>query len=289
MSEGNGRQVCLMLLSCVGVGPRYLLPLSDEFHRRYKFVTYVNNYAPSIPGQMVSLEQEIAGASVLIHHNPDWLPWLGDKHEEYEATLARVPGNVMKMSYPLPHFHALWPFHTNDTRNDDSARQFNRHGDQPVYHYGDSYVIELLKQEVLPEEILSRYLSLDVSTVVDLDQLMSSALSMIERCDRTCDIKAADFISTEYRVRKVFQTINHGTNLLHFYLTNEILKLLDCAPLPKIILDQTCELIGGPMPIHPSIARHFGLTYADETTRYPLDEFRNLTFAEYISRYIYFT
>jgi len=289
MNDGDDRQLCVLLLSCVGVGPRYLLPLSDEFHRRYKLVSYVNNYAPSIPDQMVSLEREIAGASVLIHHSPDWLPWLGDKHEEYEATLARVPSGVRKISYPLPHFHPLWPFHTDEARNKDPAREFNRHGVQPVYHFGDSHVIGLLKQGVPQEEIISRYLALDVATVVDLDQLMSSTLSMAARCDRACDVKVADFIATEYRSHRIFQTINHGANRLHFYSANEILKLLDCPPLPEIILDQTRELIDAPMPIHPNIARHFGLAYADEATRYPFDEFRNLTFAEYIRGYVYFS
>jgi hypothetical protein len=289
MPAQDGRLKCVSLLSCIGVAPRYLLPLSDEFNKRFTLKSYVNNNAPTIPAQMESIRSEIHAADVFIYHNPEWLPVLGDQYERYEALLDELPDRLIKISYPLPHFHFLWPFHANEPRNENSHRPINRHGVQPVYHYGDSYVLDLLKKGDPFEQIIDKYLALNVGDVVDLDRLANSTLSHARRTDETTVVKVGDYLEGNFRTSRVFQTINHGANPLHFFMVNQILNILDCPQLPSTVFDQTRELIGEPVPIHPSVARHFGLAYADESTRYAVDDLRNLTFSEYIRAYVYFS
>lgn len=286
MPADDGRRLCVILLSCVGVAPKYLLPFSDDFHRQFKLVSYVNNNAPTIPAQLENILSELQQADVLIHHSPEWLPFLGDQYERYETSLDSLPQSLLKVSYPLPLCHFLWPFHANEPRNDDPHRPLNRHGTQPFYHYGDSHILELLKQGAPAERVIEQYVSLKVDEVVDLDALKAMTLGMTERCDRTTTVKVADFFEANIRSQKLFQTINHIGNNMHVYMADEVLKALGCGPLPAGLRERTRELIGEPLPIHPSVARYFGLTYADETTRYPIDEHRNLTFSEYIRAYV---
>jgi hypothetical protein len=69
-------------------------------------------------------------------------------------------------------------------------------------------------------------------------------------------------------------------------MANQILRLLNCNTIDEKILETLQPLIGFEMPVHPSIARHFGVTYIDEDTRYLIDRRRKSTFAEYIRDYV---
>ena len=73
------------------------------------------------------------------------------------------------------------------------------------------------------------------------------------------------------------------------YISNKVLQLLDCQPVPEAVLDGITEIVERPNPIHPSIARYFGVEYASAETRYPIDEIRNVTFAEFIVDYVHYT
>jgi Polysaccharide biosynthesis enzyme WcbI len=288
MSGNDGRPICAMLLSCISAGPRYFLPLSDDFHKKFKLVVYGDNTANAVPGQMAACEAEIHAADVFIYHNADWMPFMGDDHEPYEELLARVPNRVKKIAFPLPHLHAFWPHHGPDPRNSDTGRPRNRHGEQPCYPYGDSYVLELIKQGLPPEEVISRYLALDVATVVDLDKIMSWTIAQAERNDRTTEVKVADIIGSSVRSPRLFQSINHANNRLLLNMSNQVLKLLDCAPISESVLDRTLELVEPQSPVHPSIGRHFGAHWASAQTRYSLGARRSLTYAEYLRDYVYF-
>jgi hypothetical protein len=288
MSSKDGRRTCAMLLSCISAGPRYFLPLSDDFHKEFKLVLYGDNTANAVPKQMAAHQAQIHAADVFIYHNADWMPFMGDDHEPYEELLAQVPSRIQKIAFPLPHLHAFWPFHGPDPRNSDSDRAPNRHGEQPCYPYGDSFVLDLIKQGLPPQEVISRYLALDVATAVDLDKIMSWTIAQAERNDRITEVKVADFIGSNFRSLPLFQSINHANNRLLLYMSNQILKLLGCTSVPEAMLDRTLELVEPQSPVHPSIGRHFGAQWACAQTRYAVGARRHLTFAEYLRDYVYY-
>ena len=288
MTESDGRPLCLMVISCIAAGPRHFMPLSDDFHQRYRFAVHANHQADTLPEQMAGLEEEIHASAAFIYHSPDWMPFLGDKRETYEELLARVPKNIIKISVPIPHLYAFWPFHANDPRNNDPYRPPRRDGNLPGYPYGDSYVLDLLAKGLSTEEVISRYVTTDIATVVDLDKLLSLTLSQAERNDRTTDVKVASYIADNFRSWPLFRSVNHANNRLLLYMSNQILEALGCNRVGEGVLERTQELIDELTPIHPSIARYFGVRYADEHTRYPVDRIRYLTFAEYVSDYVYF-
>ena len=282
------RPTCLLLMSCLSVGPHYFLRLSDDFHSKYKLKIYANHRADTIPEHMAELEEEIHASAAFIHHAPDAMPYLGSKRTPYEEMLARIPPNVVKISFPHPHLHVFWPFHMNEERNNDPHRAYNRFGIQPSYAYGDSYVLRQIRDGVPPAEILDRYLALDVGEIVDLDAKLASTLSLMERNDRTTDIKITDFVADDFCKNLLFYSIGHPNNRLHWYMANRALEILGCRQVPEDILARTQELQEEPCPVHPSIPRHFGITYIDENTRYEIDRIRYLNFAEYMRDYIYF-
>lgn len=59
MAEDDRRPLCLMVLSCIAVGPRIFLPLSDDFHKRYRLQVIENHQANTLPEQIAGLEEQI--------------------------------------------------------------------------------------------------------------------------------------------------------------------------------------------------------------------------------------
>lgn len=41
VSPVDKRKLCIMKLTCIGDGYKYLLPLSEEFHRDYQLKAYI--------------------------------------------------------------------------------------------------------------------------------------------------------------------------------------------------------------------------------------------------------
>ena len=284
----DGRTPCVLFLTCVGAGPKYFLQLSDDFRRRYRIIPYMFNDIKRLPDLLPEVERHFEQRPLIIYHHPDCLPYLGEYRERYDQFVERIPPELVRISIPQPGFSPFWPFHCGDPRNADADRPRNRFGQQPVFPYGDTHVLRLLKEGLPPEEAIERYCKTDLSTVVDLDRLLRSALTLSERQDRNSPIKVTDYIADTFRSHMLFQTVNHANNRLFLYVANQVLKELDCAPVPGRVLDTISEIVERPMPVHPSLGRYYGAGYIDDNTRYPVDDVRNLTFAEYIRDYVYF-
>jgi hypothetical protein len=287
MKDENGRLNCVLFTSCLGHGIAFFLQQSADFNRRYALRPYIFHGVTFLADLLPKMEPHLGDCAVFIHHEPEAYP-----HQLYEETFARVqeklaPGAV-RISLPLPHFYALWPFECNDPRNGCPDRPLNRYGLLPEYHYGDNYVLGLLKQGVPPEEVIARYLTLDVSSEIDLDALLRGTLSMIERNERRGPVKVADFVGSVFRSEKLFLSSNHPNNRLLLYMANQILKAIGCEKVPESILASLTEIIEESVPIHPSVGRYYGMNFIDTTTRYQLDEIRYLNFAEFIRDYVYY-
>jgi hypothetical protein len=225
-------------------------------------------------------QHDLELCEIFIYHNPEWLAFCLEPYlDAYEKVLATVPGRAIKIGLPLPQFFPFWPFHANDPRNVDTVR----------YPYGDTFIIELLREGLPPEEIISRYLTVDLATRLDLDALLSSTIMHMRRSERASSVKVGDFVEQNFRNIKIFSTVNHGANKLLYHFTNQILKILDCPPISEKMLDSLDVLVGTEMPVHPSIARHFGANYINESTIYMIEKGRHQNFEGYIRDYVYYS
>jgi hypothetical protein len=101
--------------------------------------------------------------------------------------------------------------------------------------------------------------------------------------------------------------MNHQSNALLIEMVDQALSLLGFPPLPADVRRGWSEMLTIQMPIHPSVIRHFGLTFVDASTKYSVDGYvmhfepgrraeteqemgkRQLTFEEFLDRYIDFT
>lgn len=288
MPAKDGRQLCILYLSAIGDGMRWLLPMAEEFSRDYQLISYVSYEAHRITEHKPVPPDQIEACDVLLCHHPDALTFAPGYREAYDSFLAGFPAGCRKITFGNPLFRALWPFRADDPRNADPNRPVNRHGELPNYPFGDSFVLERLQAAEAPEDVINSYLDLDVSSVVDLSKLLHETLAYLEANEQGCDIRSADFVADDFKETKPFSTDSLPSNALYLYVTNLTLNLLKINPLPLTLLGKLQLLVKMEIPIHPSIGRFFDAAYITQTTRYRIDRQRYLTFAEYIHDYVYF-
>ena len=96
------------------------------------------------------------------------------------------------------------------------------------------------------------------------------------------DVKVLDFSLERFKKQQVFSCVNHGSNLLMIHMADQILARLGYPPLPQYAHEGLCELLDPTIPIHPSIARYYNLSWRVPGMRCRIDRRRNLNWKEYI-------
>lgn len=280
---------CLLIGTCIVQVIRYLLNASEDFRRTHRLHTFFTNM--DIPeARLFDISDALLGsAAAVIHVHPTWADW--GNEQAYADLLARIPVGVQRISIPYPVFQPLWPFHCKEPRNGAPWPESLRRpmGETPSWPYGDSMLLALMKRHAATAEVVSAYLALDLSREIDLDRLLAKTLEIQRDKEQVTDVKIVDFIAETFRQRRLFTTVNHLSNDGMLYMTNQILQHLELPAIDAGILDTLGELLSPEMPVHPSVCRHFGLRYCDERTRYPVDAYRRLTFAEYVADYVRFS
>jgi hypothetical protein len=277
------KKTLLLVGTCIAPAIRYLLNTSPGFARNFTVNLFFTNRHRQFMGDFNFGEEELHSAEAIFYHTPGWADWGND--QAYVDLIARIPAHVGRLSFPYPVFLPLWPFHQGDPRNEDPDR--GRHRDDRPWHfpYGDSVVLGLLRQGLTPEQVVARYAAMDLAAMVDLDALLAKSIEIQEAKENETDVKILDFVLSEFRERRVFSTMNHVANASLIHMANQMLRFLGCAPLPAALPAMLRELVMPQMPVHPSVVRHFDLSWAPPDLRYEVDEYQQLTFAEYIYQY----
>jgi hypothetical protein len=231
-------------------------------------------------------DEEVENCDLLLHLTPGWADW--GNEAAYTELLLRFPAWTRRISFPYPTLLTLWPFHCGDPRNVDPDRPRNVHGELPEYHYGDSMVLGMMKEGRSKREIIDTYTKLDIATKVDLLQVHRWCIGWQLEKERDTDVKVLGFINDHVRSVPTFGTMNHPANATMIHMADQILAMLDMKPLGRYAHEALFEVLDFQMPIHPGIIRALGLGFVGPDSRYRIDEFRKLTFTEYLDQYIDF-
>jgi tetratricopeptide (TPR) repeat protein len=180
----------------------------------------------------------------------------------------------------------LWPF-----GGSAHPESLNRYGGYDPFRQemGDGYLNRLLKEGLGPEEAARRYIDADVSRLVDLDRLREITMDRQRARDAATGYRCADLIEDEIAEQQLFLTPFHPTLTVSRYIARHFLQYIGA---PSSAIDRVERYMTDSfyfkfgLPIHPSVARHFGLRWADAETRYRFHDEGYLTFAEFVHRYV---
>lgn len=190
-----------------------------------------------------------------------------------------------KIKFPSVVAGFYWPFasqHHIHTPKDDP---------EPPYpaQLGDRILNGHISKGLDADSALKIYQEMDVASVAALDRLFELYMSRQEQRDKASGIDIAPLLLRHFRDEPLFLTPDHPNLRVFNAVAKPIYQMLGCS---ESAVEQALDALTSTpfphsaLPIHPGVAKHFGLKFADEKTRYPYLEEGSFTFEEYVLRYM---
>ena len=154
---------------------------------------------------------------------------------------------------------------------------------------GDGFLNAQISRLVPADDAVAAYLALDIARVRHLDALAELVLDRQRARDMACGYRLADIIERHFRTESLFRTPHHPNLRLTLALATQFFTQFGVGE--AVIADMQDNLLQTPfpkteLPIHPGVARHFGLEWADATTRYLIRHEGRQDFAGYAHAYM---
>jgi tetratricopeptide (TPR) repeat protein len=153
----------------------------------------------------------------------------------------------------------------------------------------DSYLNRLIMAGTDPEEAVETYANLDVNSRVNLNRLLELVMDRQRNRDEAAGYQIAGLMEQHFRTEQIFLSPYHPNVRIATALASQFFRQLGAeqdeiermvngtriTPFPK-----------GELPFHPSVVRHFGLTFVGPDRRYRFMNEGLFTFREYALRYM---
>ena len=235
-------------------------------------------YLPSYEDLTDDGAAAIAQADVIVEQRLDLPP---------RAEIDGIVNHAERHFVPLLAGGFLWPF----------AGQPHPRNEKPWFmpsgpfdaEMSDSYLNRLIDQGVPPAEAVQQYLALDVGRVRHLDRLFELIMDRQRSRDAACGYQLAGLIEERFRDEPMFRTPHHPNLRLTLSFATQFFQRMGMGRSTIKHLNDRVRVTPFPkvqLPIHPAVARHFNLKYADDRTRYRIREEGRFTFAEYALSYM---
>lgn len=258
--------------TCQGEALRYMLLFSEEFRARYE-CTFVPNFRVADGVSRVdtpeSLRALLPGCDVFVYH--DLAAY------DFPKLLRELPEGCPALRVPYATSTVYWPSH--DFQN-------------PIWlvPYATTALIpwpcRLLDALIVAhkdkDSARRAYLDLDIPAVMDVEANFADQLRYLRQAEKDSIFSLSAYFLEHFRDLRLFHLINHPSIQVFRHMANCLLLHLGLAPLTLTPDDPFCK---HQIPVHPSIRRHYGLTWCDDDTPVSLFE-RQVGYEEYISIYI---
>jgi hypothetical protein len=221
-----------------------------------------------------------------------WEQSSGDDVAEGTGLRGVVPADCDVRRFAAPVMGALWPFLGRD------PRLVHEPGLYPAgrYPFGDRIAASLAALQ-LPDDIMQlSYQSMTEKEMPDLDALLTADRAAWRALDAANDVKVADFIVENFRRYRLFFAPPYPTGDLLQHMIGQLVAgspieaLCDPAALRRELDFLLTGYLGRrrELPIHPQVARRFGLAWWQPGMRYRWYSNR-WTFEEYVLHTIRWT
>lgn len=232
------------------MGSRIVFYGNCQMGRLAECFAKIRDYFPDHDDEYVYFDGEASGARErLAREKVDRLV--------YQVTRKQMEPSIAAETIRLPalYFRPLWPFDGPDERITATG---------PVTR-GDKFVNRLRHEGLSADEIFRRYSGADLAKDFDLDRMIEKQLFRFYALDAASDVHVADWIGSDFRDRQLFNMFWHPTPETYSRYAGPICDFLG---LSEPHADIACKIVAATapqlpeIPIHPSVAAHFGLTWA---------------------------
>jgi capsular polysaccharide biosynthesis protein len=161
---------------------------------------------------------------------------------------------------------------------------------------GDRLALKIIQTVPDPAARRAAYDATDLDTVVNLARSHELAVRNCFAREQGCDVRVAAYVMSQFRTRRLFWTHAHPTGELMFFVLAQLFGIAALRSVFGLPYDQLVEgarhwaaesnvFVGEEAPIHPAVAKHFGLTWWRPDQQYVwLGEGR--TFDQWIDWYL---
>lgn len=205
------------------------------------------------------------------------------------ALRAELPGGCEIRTFPTATLWALWPFAGRDERLVPEP---------PVYNGGryvdtDTIAASLVNPAVTDDDLFDLYMEISNGRVLDMDALLAADLARLRSEEQGIDVKLAPFVESNFHAYRLFATPHERCTPI----VKEIVRQLLSVPAVARVCDLDVALAGldrltmgwraynRAFPVHPRVARHFGLTWWSPDMTYELGR-NDFAFRDYMIRYM---
>jgi tetratricopeptide (TPR) repeat protein len=235
-------------------------------------VTYMSSYE-----ETAGAKQALAQADALVVQEFDF---------PSPIKLSDIGVGAKRIAFPSAVAGFLWPFGSK-THPRNEPRPFLQTGPYPA-QMGDGFLNRLMADNVPTDDAVQQYLELDVVKRANLDRLHELFMDRQKQRDSRTGFDLASVIESQFRDEPLFLTPDHPTMRIFREVTLGVFDFLGVASTDTEVALDHLRFAPFPregLPIHPAVARHFGMSWANENTRYHFLSEGKFTFEEYIRRY----
>jgi FkbH-like protein len=240
----------------------------------YESVTYFDDHmiAPEVT------RAAVADADLIIVQDRDFNHGIAQEQLRPGATV---------VNFPMVLAGFLWPY-ANEAHVSNVPEPPFSDGPYPS-QLSDSFLNRLIVKGVTPEQALEEYLSIDIARSAHLDRMSEIYFAKQRDRDARTGFDVAPAVESRFRSEALFRTPHHPNAPLFGVVAAQLFERLS---VPTDTIEaalrslRTTPFPPDELPIHPGVIRHFGLTFADENTRYSYFDEGRFTFAEYVLRYM---
>lgn len=265
----------------VFVGNCQLIKLSRLY--RNKLATKLNDTTYYINPQL-----ELTEADERALAQADCVVWqISDVTSKVAPSI--VPAATQIIKIPLVSAVFLWPFAGRPhPKNQKLPHAPNGPFDPEL---GDVFLNGLIAEGVEPDEAVNRYLTLDFSKRTNLDRLFELWFEAQRRRDQASGFEMVDLIEDRFRDEQLFLTPHHPNLLVFNELARQVFQRIGFSnvTIERVLTTlRASPFAPDSRPVHPFVARHFGVRWVAEDQRYPLRHEGDFTFSEFVRRYVAF-
>lgn len=247
----------------------------DRFVGPYHDLT--TDFVDAYSGITQNSYDRLSRAQIVVAQAALQSPKLGHEHIPAGVPVHLVP--VVNGSFLYPYQGELHP-----------ANPMERYGSCPFMpEYNDRFLASLYIAKISPAEALDRYRAHNVATAAKVGRRFEIAIEGQRELDAKTGYAVAELIECHIADEQLFQTAYHFQGRIARHLAAALCDRLGFdAKYGQRIRDFLAE---GPftrlyVPVHPSIARFFGMRWMTAETRYPYRYEGAFTFDEYVLRFM---
>jgi len=259
--------------TCQGEILKQLLALSQPFQEEYT-CHFVPNYeikngkaaTAAVP---TALEAELPDCDVLVYHAITLY--------DFDRLIALMPPGSQAFRIPYVTSTIYWP--SLDFQNPCwlGPRQSTA-----LIPWPCRVLNELIVRRREKQRVIQNYLETDLAASFDLSTHFSNQVTYLEQAEAGTIFHIADRVQREFASVQLFHMINHPSVVMFLDIADALLETLGFPKLPPYSYDPFCM---HQMPIHPSVIRHYKLTWCGPDTRWVILD-KKFDFEEYTAYYI---